>query len=64
MNDDANHAPTTRRRLLGTVVPDVTRSAQFFSRVFNPELYKERDEPLRYYVTLVPVDPARIWGLA
>jgi catechol 2,3-dioxygenase-like lactoylglutathione lyase family enzyme len=102
MNDDADHARTTRRALLGaslaaaaantiaarataqpagrppapeptaaevaaalpldtlglehigTVVPDVTRSAQFFSRVFNPVLYKERDEPLRYYVTLDP----------
>ena len=39
---------------IGTVVPDVTRSALFFSRVFNPVLYKERDEPLRYYVTLDP----------
>jgi catechol 2,3-dioxygenase-like lactoylglutathione lyase family enzyme len=39
---------------IGTVVPDVTRSARFFSRVFNPVLYKERDEPLRYYVTLDP----------
>ena len=39
---------------IGTVVPDVTRAAQFFSRVFNPVLYKERDEPLRYYVTLDP----------
>jgi catechol 2,3-dioxygenase-like lactoylglutathione lyase family enzyme len=39
---------------IGTVVPDVTRSARFLSRVFNPVLYKERDEPLRYYVTLDP----------
>jgi catechol 2,3-dioxygenase-like lactoylglutathione lyase family enzyme len=39
---------------IGTVVPDVTRAAVFYSRVFNPELYKERDEPLRYYVTLDP----------
>jgi catechol 2,3-dioxygenase-like lactoylglutathione lyase family enzyme len=39
---------------VGTVVPDVTRAARFFSRVFNPVLYKERDEPLRYYVTLDP----------
>ena len=39
---------------IGTVVPDVTRSARFYSRVFNPMLYKERDKPLRYYVTLDP----------
>jgi catechol 2,3-dioxygenase-like lactoylglutathione lyase family enzyme len=39
---------------IGTVVPDVTRAALFYSRVFNPVLYKEREEPLRYYVTLDP----------
>lgn len=39
---------------IGTVVPDVTRAAEFYSRVFNPELYKEREDPLRYYVTLDP----------
>jgi catechol 2,3-dioxygenase-like lactoylglutathione lyase family enzyme len=39
---------------VGTVVPDVTRAARFYSRVFNPILYKEREEPLRYYVTLDP----------
>ena len=39
---------------IGTVVPDVTRAARFYSSVFNPTLYKERDEPLRYYVTLDP----------
>lgn len=39
---------------IGTVVPDVTRAALFYSRVFNPMLYKEREEPLRYYVTLDP----------
>ena len=35
-------------------MPDVTRAARFYSSVFNPVLYKERDEPLRYYVTLDP----------
>jgi catechol 2,3-dioxygenase-like lactoylglutathione lyase family enzyme len=39
---------------IGTVVPDVTRAARFYSSVFNAQLYKERDEPLRYYVTLDP----------
>jgi catechol 2,3-dioxygenase-like lactoylglutathione lyase family enzyme len=39
---------------VGTVVPDVTRAARFFARVFNPQVYKEKEEPLRYYVTLDP----------
>lgn len=39
---------------IGAVVPDVTRAAYFYSSVFNPVLHKERDEPLRYYVTLDP----------
>jgi catechol 2,3-dioxygenase-like lactoylglutathione lyase family enzyme len=39
---------------IGTVVPDVSRAAKFYSRVFNPALHKERAEPLRYYVTLDP----------
>jgi catechol 2,3-dioxygenase-like lactoylglutathione lyase family enzyme len=39
---------------IGTVVPDVSAAAKFYSRVFNPALYKERAEPLRYYVTLDP----------
>jgi catechol 2,3-dioxygenase-like lactoylglutathione lyase family enzyme len=39
---------------IGTVVPDVTRAARFFGAVFNPVLYKEREPPLRYYVTLDP----------
>jgi catechol 2,3-dioxygenase-like lactoylglutathione lyase family enzyme len=39
---------------VGTVVPDVTRGAQFFARVFNPQVFKEKAEPLRYYVTLDP----------
>lgn len=39
---------------IGTVVPDVTKAARFYGAVFNPALYKEREEPLRYYVTLDP----------
>ena len=39
---------------IGTVVPDVSLAAKFYSRVFNPALYKERAAPLRYYVTLDP----------
>jgi len=39
---------------IGTVVPDVTEAAKFYSRVFNPAIYKEQKPPLRYYVTLDP----------
>jgi catechol 2,3-dioxygenase-like lactoylglutathione lyase family enzyme len=39
---------------IGTVVPDVMAAARFFGRVFNPVVYKEREPPLRYYVTLDP----------
>ncbi len=62
---------------IGTVVPDVTRSALFYSRVFSPALYRDRDKPLHHTperphfrcpgglgVELLLVDPARIWGLA
>lgn len=37
---------------MGTVVPDVTAAARFHGRLFNPEVHKEKDPPLRYYVTL------------
>jgi catechol 2,3-dioxygenase-like lactoylglutathione lyase family enzyme len=43
---------TTGLEHMGTVVPDVTAAAKFYGRLFNPELYKEQDPPLRYYVTL------------
>jgi len=43
---------TTGLEHLGTVVPDVEAAGKFYGRLFNPELYKEKDPPLRYYVTL------------
>jgi len=43
---------TTGLEHMGTVVPDVTVAAKFYGRIFNPEVYKEKDPPLRYYVTL------------
>jgi catechol 2,3-dioxygenase-like lactoylglutathione lyase family enzyme len=43
---------TTGLEHLGTVVPDVTAAGKFYGRLFNPDLYKEKDPPLRYYVTL------------
>jgi catechol 2,3-dioxygenase-like lactoylglutathione lyase family enzyme len=43
---------TTGLEHLGTIVPDVVAAGKFYGRLFNPELYKEKDPPLRYYVTL------------
>lgn len=41
---------TTGLEHIGMVVPDTEKSARFYSRLFNPELQKEKDAPLRYYV--------------
>jgi catechol 2,3-dioxygenase-like lactoylglutathione lyase family enzyme len=43
---------TTGLEHLGTVVPDVAAAGKFYGRLFNPDLYKEKDPPLRYYVRL------------
>ena len=43
---------TTGLEHLGLLVSDVARAGQFYGRVFNPALYKEREGALRYYVTL------------
>ena len=43
---------TTGLEHMGTVVPDVATAGKFYGRLFNPELYKEKEPPLRYYVTL------------
>jgi catechol 2,3-dioxygenase-like lactoylglutathione lyase family enzyme len=49
---------TTGLEHLGLSVPDVERSGQFYARLFNPALHREREPPLRYYV------PFRIGYLA
>jgi len=41
---------TTGLEHIGMVVPDVEAAARFYSSLFNPELQKEKDPPLRYYV--------------
>jgi catechol 2,3-dioxygenase-like lactoylglutathione lyase family enzyme len=41
---------TTGLEHIGMVVPDVEAAARFYSSLFNPELQKEKDQPLRYYV--------------
>ncbi len=33
-------------------VPDVEKAARFYGPIFNPELHKEMNEPLRYYVSM------------
>jgi catechol 2,3-dioxygenase-like lactoylglutathione lyase family enzyme len=41
---------TTGLEHIGMVVPDTEKAARFYSSVFNPDLQKEKDAPLRYYV--------------
>ena len=41
---------TTGLEHIGMVVPDTNAAARFYSSVFNPEMQKEKDAPLRYYV--------------
>ena len=41
---------TTGLEHIGMVVPDVEAAARFYSSVFNPDLQKEKDAPLRLYV--------------
>jgi len=41
---------TTGLEHIGMVVPNVEAAARFYSSVFNPDLQKEKDSPLRYYV--------------
>lgn len=43
---------TTGLEHMGTIVPDVEAAGKFYGRLFNPDLHKEQDPPLRYYVTL------------
>jgi catechol 2,3-dioxygenase-like lactoylglutathione lyase family enzyme len=41
---------TTGLEHIGMVVPDVEAATRFYSSLFNPDLQKEKDAPLRYYV--------------
>lgn len=43
---------TTGLEHIGIVVPNTEKSARFYSRLFNPEMQKEKDPPLRYYVMM------------
>ena len=43
---------TTGLEHLGMLVPDVTKAAKFYGRLFNPAVHKEAEPPLRYYVVM------------
>lgn len=43
---------TTGLEHFGMTVPDVEKAARFYGPIFNPELHKEMNEPLRYYVSM------------
>src|SRR5215468_4647369 len=36
---------------IGLTVTDPEEAAKFYGRIFNPQLFRERDAPPRYYVT-------------
>src|SRR5437870_230755 len=37
---------------IGLTVPNPEETAKFYGRIFNPQLFRERDAPPRYYVTV------------
>src|SRR5712671_5196430 len=37
---------------LGMTVPDPKAAADFYGRIFNPQLFREKDPPPRFYVTV------------
>ena len=43
---------TTGLEHLGMTVPDQKASAEFYGRIFDPQLFQERDPPPRFYVRL------------
>jgi catechol 2,3-dioxygenase-like lactoylglutathione lyase family enzyme len=43
---------TTGLEHLGMTVPDQKASADFYGRIFDPQLFQERDPPPRFYVRL------------
>ena len=62
---------TTGLEHLGFTVPDQKAAAEWYGRIFDPQLFQERDPPPRYYVrmgsayiafggTTAPDQPARI----
>src|SRR5580700_16052 len=43
---------TTGLEHLGMTVPDPKASGEFYGRIFDPQLFQERDPPARYYVRM------------
>src|ERR1700681_1137325 len=43
---------TTGLEHLGMTVPDQKAAAEFYGRIFDPQLFQERDPPPRYYVRM------------
>jgi catechol 2,3-dioxygenase-like lactoylglutathione lyase family enzyme len=43
---------TTGLEHLGMTVPDQKASAEFYGRIFDPQLFQEKDPPPRYYVRM------------
>jgi len=43
---------TTGLEHLGMTVPDPKASAEFYGRIFDPQLFQEKDPPPRFYVTM------------
>src|SRR5579862_6010428 len=41
---------TTGLEHIGMTVPDQEAAAKFYGRIFDPQLFQERDPPLRFYV--------------
>src|SRR5579863_2664657 len=44
--------PSAGLEHLGMTVPDQKAAAEFYGRIFDPQLFQERDPPPRYYVRL------------
>src|SRR5262252_728154 len=43
---------TTGLEHMGLTVPDPEAAARFYGRIFDPQLFQERDPPPRFYVRL------------
>ena len=43
---------TTGLEHIGMTVPDQKASADWYGRIFDPQLFQERDPPPRYYVRM------------
>ena len=51
---DASELPikTSGLEHIGMQVPDQEATAEFYGRIFDPQLFQEKDPPPRYYVKI------------